>query len=578
MTTTDTPDCVQRISLIIAGGVSLGAFEAGAITEILYAVEHINTTCRKGDPLRIDVLTGASAGSLTAAMAARIIMHARVDRPHLHDAWVTDADINAILQFDNPTSLLSNQFPRTLAEKYIARPIGTDSRCPASCAPDTLYLHFALANMAGIDYSIPHGRAPDGDRASSVGFTTTFFSDHYETELTPNDVAPSVWKDIAAAAIASGSFPIAFPPFGLYRRRPARPPSFYAADNVPGWHAFADGGMFNNEPIKAAITLARRADRDQPSPNRVFVLIDPNINQSRTNEHYWSCTPQTHARFNPDTTMPNNLLRLVAMVYGEAQARDWMRTTRVTEQLRWRNDIVSIIDLLTENLSDDRLARIQQQVDPMLDQVIASDDARSRTTTTDEYRAALVHTAELFERQIPGLKDGVSEKGTRNSVTLRLLYGINRIAHLHKKAPIHLFPIGVDSDDAAGDPLNGFAGFFEKDWREHDYRLGRRRAHALLPRILGVSYGREDRADYCPDSRWISKYGKPLSQVTINDAGHASRKLVRRRMTTKTRKMIDHAMGNLRTRPVRWLGRTVLAPVFAWLAKKCVFDELLGLK
>ena len=71
---------MKKVALIIAGAVSLGSYEAGALTELLYALDKLNKKSNEegnGNAYELDVITGASAGSLTAAMVARIIEEMR---------------------------------------------------------------------------------------------------------------------------------------------------------------------------------------------------------------------------------------------------------------------------------------------------------------------------------------------------------------------------------------------------------------------------------------------------------------------------------------------------------------------
>ena len=49
----------KKIALILAGGVSLGSYEAGVLTELLYALETLNATAlQEGRPRYVlDVMT-----------------------------------------------------------------------------------------------------------------------------------------------------------------------------------------------------------------------------------------------------------------------------------------------------------------------------------------------------------------------------------------------------------------------------------------------------------------------------------------------------------------------------------------
>ena len=109
----------KNITLIIAGGVSLGSYEAGVLTELLYALENL-VARPNGDRYRIDVMAGGSAGSITAALVARTIMHDYAGMKHvLHEAWVEKVDIERLMDGPGPDSLLSNDVQHELARLYV---------------------------------------------------------------------------------------------------------------------------------------------------------------------------------------------------------------------------------------------------------------------------------------------------------------------------------------------------------------------------------------------------------------------------------------------------------------------------
>jgi predicted acylesterase/phospholipase RssA len=68
----------KRLAITIAGAVSLGSYEAGVLYEVLDAIHQHN--CVPGTPdedrIEIDVLTGASAGAMTAAIVAQKMLYA----------------------------------------------------------------------------------------------------------------------------------------------------------------------------------------------------------------------------------------------------------------------------------------------------------------------------------------------------------------------------------------------------------------------------------------------------------------------------------------------------------------------
>ena len=84
-----------RVSLTISGAVSLGAYEGGALTALLYAVREL--TAGEDPPLRLDVISGASAGSITGLLTARTLLQGQDPETVMAAAWVTDDSIGDLL-------------------------------------------------------------------------------------------------------------------------------------------------------------------------------------------------------------------------------------------------------------------------------------------------------------------------------------------------------------------------------------------------------------------------------------------------------------------------------------------------
>jgi predicted acylesterase/phospholipase RssA len=75
MNTTQTDKKNFEIGLVLAGAVSAGAYTAGVMDFLLEALEEWNKAKEEGKKIpmhnvKIKVITGASAGGMTAAMAA----------------------------------------------------------------------------------------------------------------------------------------------------------------------------------------------------------------------------------------------------------------------------------------------------------------------------------------------------------------------------------------------------------------------------------------------------------------------------------------------------------------------------
>ena len=66
------------------------------------------------------------------------------------------------------------------------------------------------------------------------------------------------------------------------------------------------------------------------SEDRVFLLIDPNLNTSKVD-----------VSFLHQQGLVANAIRLLAMSAGEMTARDWLRVDRVNTEIEWRDRLVA---------------------------------------------------------------------------------------------------------------------------------------------------------------------------------------------------------------------------------------------
>src|SRR5580698_9037844 len=67
----------KKLAITIAGAVSLGSYEAGVLFEVLDAIHQHNSSpaTTSDEQIQIDVLTGASAGGMTAIIMAQKLLY-----------------------------------------------------------------------------------------------------------------------------------------------------------------------------------------------------------------------------------------------------------------------------------------------------------------------------------------------------------------------------------------------------------------------------------------------------------------------------------------------------------------------
>lgn len=143
----------KKLAITVSGAVSLGSYEAGVMYEIVHAIREHNEspdTAAK-DRILIDVLTGASAGGMTAAILAQKLMF-QADALEgaysnsLYTPWVKDVDILGLL-VEQPgesstKSILSSKLVEDISRRYLT----SRYQCPG--VPPRTH-HSAAAEKSG---------------------------------------------------------------------------------------------------------------------------------------------------------------------------------------------------------------------------------------------------------------------------------------------------------------------------------------------------------------------------------------------------------------------------------------------
>lgn len=539
---------MPRLALILSGAASLGSFEAGVLTELLWTLEH---QWRQADPSRrwtLDIITGASAGAMTAALVARAVMADSRTTRSLHSAWVEEIDIRELLREPPATALLSKEPIRAIAARHLSAPPADAT--PANHAPERLRLRFTLANMNGVDWRYPLARPDD------PAFIATFFADGVRVDVDRSNVGdPALWERIRTAALASGNFPLAFVPELLAREE--RDFRDHALGAFPGTFTYCDGGLFDNEPVGDAIDLALEQDGGTIAPDRAFVLVDANLNRSRH-----------AATFTEHEPLLATATRLGAMVRGEATVRDWLKSQRVNNEVEWRELVLTdLVAIVRENRLDDPAA-FSASLHRTASEIVAT----KRAIFPDRYPAsyldhALERTARAHALRLVGLTP------LQQEILVRLIFLLNSVAGLDKKQQLTIGIIYTEPHLTAGDTLGAFGGFFHRDWREHDYRLGRRAARARLAPLLALDTPPPLEPGFEHEYDIPAEWGG-FKDATLRDADMAPRVALRDMLVARARGFVEErAIG---PRWLRWLTRPAAKAAVA-SAVKAKLDRVLGL-
>jgi hypothetical protein len=184
-----------KIGINMAGAISAGAYTAGVLDFLTEALDEWYRAKQEAKPVpmhnvSIDVFSGASAGGMCAAISAVMLQE---NFEHIHDttkygttnrfyeSWVNMIDINELLQTEDlkqarsVVSLLDSTVIRRIAE-YALTPGSSQLKRPYVSPDLTLFL--SLTNLRGVPYSL------NADAPGSIEETTFFYGDRIRFQTT----------------------------------------------------------------------------------------------------------------------------------------------------------------------------------------------------------------------------------------------------------------------------------------------------------------------------------------------------------------------------------------------------------
>jgi len=300
-----------RLGINMAGAVSAGAYTAGVLDFLTEALDAWSAAKQNGEAVprhevSLEVLSGASAGGMCAAIAAAMMQG---DFDHIHDtrlvgtsntfyeSWVNKIDITKLLGTDDldgdgPVySLLDCSIIDQIAD-YALAPGQPPTARPYISPSLTLFL--TLTNLSGVPYSL--NDVGDGSpeesslyHADRLRFETTLENGRPSTPtakpLPKGDGSQGAWPLLREAAKATGAFPIFLRPRQLQRdvadyevplwesvnphapRGPKISPKWPPGGGATIQTINVDGGVIDNDPFDLAHDYL--ASLDPPSPNNV---------------------------------------------------------------------------------------------------------------------------------------------------------------------------------------------------------------------------------------------------------------------------------------------------------------------
>jgi len=333
-----------EIGLVGAGAVSAGAYTGGVLDYLVQALDAWHAAKAAGEAVpphevRLKVFAGASAGAVTAALAAGALGSdqppiatpadaARLrGRNKLYDAWVDRTDIKDLLgdrDLKAPgapvVSLLDSTILREIADLGLAV---TPRKVRRPWLAEDFHLLLTVTNLRGVPYAIPLDAGMSrGSHTMSLHADFAHFCLNDSGKGPDGDVTYLPWgglptapegRDLKLAALASSAFPVGLAPqvLGHDFRHPGDDDCYsrrlwpIPLDGTPGpdgrcqctesrcipvdWGQLpadykyrflcVDGGVMNNEPMELARQVLAgpggRNPRGGDEAHRAVLMIDP---------------------------------------------------------------------------------------------------------------------------------------------------------------------------------------------------------------------------------------------------------------------------------------------------------------
>ena len=583
-----------RVAFAMGGGVSLGAFSGAALGEVVKQL--IDNRDSRYDKVEFDVFSGTSAVSLSLALMIHTLADPRQPEDpetvlkRQHEAWVERIGIQQLIpdpKMDHVNSLLNPGAVNEIARDMLNWREGWKPKTRS--LGDRVLFACTLSNLNGIPID---GRNQGEGKPFLDAKRTTLYSDLrvFDLRLTPEQASAEMnptsddrrwvrmdlprsraqWLKIAGTAVACGAFPLAFEPVALERSSEEYGALWpHQKENEQSFpFTFVDGGVFENEPLRAAMQLIARQDAGAQDIERILVLIDPYVGSETHTyalDYHRDLYIESPKRFlfqlsewidGKDIKKRPYTDRLIAAgtalmgaVKGQASYRDWLRADKVNSRLEWRIPLIEWIGKMTEKLSDQDVSELSAELHATLNEVLDSKGDRS-TIRPEDLTSAREH--ERILRDWPDTLVEPSE-GSRGNLLLNLVSLIDQVSGLRRKRSlpvVGIAPIPITDPQygagegptndvpLAGDFMMNFGGFFCKEFREHDYLAGRAVTGYAIRTLLNDPTARE------------------AAPPNLNVEENEDRKKAEKRLTER----IEKVLGDLLKTKIRlplWLDQVV---------------------
>jgi predicted acylesterase/phospholipase RssA len=289
-----------KLGINMAGAVSAGAYTAGVLDFLIQALDEWYAAKAAGEnvpghDISIEVISGASAGGMCAAIAGTQIQESfdhitdasqTGTNNRFYESWVNRIDIRELLKTDD---LGSGKSVVSLLDASIIEEIASYALAPGKLQPrryvsPQLTILLTLTNLRGVPYLL------SSDQSGSVEEYTAWYGDRLRFEVVQPGQAPvganakplpagrpgeGAWPLLQQAAMATGAVPIMLAPRTITRdtsdyytplwqpidvKAPEIPPKWDYQKGQTWTTLNVDGGVTNNNPFDLALEHLRSLD------------------------------------------------------------------------------------------------------------------------------------------------------------------------------------------------------------------------------------------------------------------------------------------------------------------------------
>ncbi len=533
----------KRLAITLAGAVSLGSYEAGVLYEVLDAIHQHNwhPDTSPDDKIKVDVLTGASAGAMTAAIVAHKMLYAAnefrgpYDNP-LYNVWVKRIDLKGLLHTVDDGSANAEPALRSIFSSNLVEQIAADmltsryesGRWPApvthEAAAASIALGMALTNLNGVDYA--YDMKPSGE----------FIYTQHEDQMTRvvsvgGSDQPVVWKEIADASVASGAFPAAFRTKELERRMVD-----YPGENLVKWQddparfTYTDGGVLQNEPLGMAKNLVDEIDGHWNNESRFYLFVSPHGKTSTADSGF--------REVNADYF--HLARRVAAVILGQSEFQDWVIAERLNGQ-------IALLDGRAKELEQSLLSGrvnaygLQRTSEELLQLLFNQPRTDGRVPVASVGLEALAEARVRIEHQYREEIASLGVGSMRATAFRDTILAFEKAADLGSRDYMRIYGMSVSEDCLAGAELSAFLGFFDRRYREHDYDRGRLVARGVLQDPVLSTQGELGPVRYTPQP--TNPIDTSLNGLKLSEVPSADQREFRDGMKRRVSSMVKDLIG-----------------------------------